>query len=169
MVLETGVPNTVEQPCEPTTPMRLRPEFCIARKSPAAAPVGLPRKRLRTKSRVVPDSAALTTPKSDINLGDALDERLRPEFCIARKSPAAAPVGLPRRRLRKKSKVVPDRLKEAAASARSRKRPTRTTQGQGSLADRRKRRKSSSSSTWRSEDADSGSGFFEEFYNSDSD
>ena len=58
-------------------------------------------------------------------------------------------------------------LEEAAASDQSRKRQTRKTQR--NRRRQKKPRKSSSSSTWRSEDADAGSGWWEEFWNSDSD
>jgi hypothetical protein len=56
---------------------------------------------------------------------------------------------------------------DVAAPEPIRKRSTRTTQR--NRRRQKKPRKSSSSSTWRSEDADSDSGWWEEFWNSDSD
>ena len=142
----------------------------IAIESPAAAPVEPRRKRLRTKSSSVPDSAAPTSKSAGRTQRDRKQR-------ASESSPAASaeqlPQGLAQTLTTQQSAIdlgdaLDDNwLEEAAASDQSRKRQTRKTQR--NRRRQKKPRKSSSSSTWRSEDADSGSGWWEEFWNSDSD
>ena len=142
----------------------------IAIESPAAAPVEPLRKRLRTKSSSVPDSAAPTSKSAGRT---QCDRKQR----ASESSPAASAEQLPQglaQTLTTQQRAIDlgdalddNWLEEATASVRSRKRPTGKTQR--NRRRQKKPRKSSSSSTWRSEDADSGSGWWEEFWNSDSD
>ena len=138
----------------------------IAIESPAAAPVEPLRKRLRAKSSFVPDYAAPTSKSAGRTQRDRKQR-------ASESSPAASaeqlPQGLAQTLTTQQSAIdlgdaLDDNwLEEADAYDRSRKRPTKNRRRQ------KKQTKSASSSIWRSEESDSGSGWWEEFWNSDSD
>ena len=172
----------------------------IAIESPAAAPVEPLRKRLRTKSSSVPDSAAPTSKSAGRTQRDRKQR-------ASESSPAASadqlPQGLAQTWPRQQSPIDicgelilafaqqnsgnalnDNGLEDAAASDRrqtqrkmrrdkkprsDRSRSQETRKTPGNRRKQEKPRKSSSASPWRSGDADSGSGCWEEFWNSDSD